>query len=108
MDNVEFTVQELASLTRELRYLLSKANPNFHILNSASIDYRLFCADCQWPVIDCCTNWDWDKIKPLPEGAPSDWFYYCSNKACKNHQGEGVFQDRPDWVTRLANSKVQL
>ena len=27
-----------------------------------------------------------------------DWWYYCSNKGCKNHEGEGVFQGTPKWI----------
>lgn len=27
-----------------------------------------------------------------------DWFMYCANKECENHEGEGYFQVYPDWV----------
>ena len=55
----------------------------------ASIIPDASCADCSWPVIDCCCNDEWGDW---------DWWQYCSNKGCKNHAGEGVFQDSPPWV----------
>ncbi len=50
------------------------------------------CRDCGWPIIDMCCN---DQIPPYDEW---DWWQYCSNKSCKNHFGEGVFQNTPDFI----------
>lgn len=53
------------------------------------------CKDCGWPVIHACCNDDFQKHK---DAKTWDWWLYCSNKGCKNHEGEGVFQDWPDWI----------
>ena len=54
------------------------------------------CRECEWPIIDVCCNGSFKKFRNAAEW---DWWYYCSNKGCKNHNGEGVFQYDPDWVT---------
>lgn len=46
---------------------------------------------------DCCCNGDMKSYT----GGEVDYFYYCSNKKCKNHEGEGVFQDDPDWLADI-------
>jgi hypothetical protein len=66
--------------------------------NTASINMRLFCKDCGWPVVDCCCNDEFQNFKDANEW---DWWYYCSNKGCKNHDGEGIFQNVPDWVSHI-------
>lgn len=53
------------------------------------------CKDCGWPVVDACCNWG-----TCPDGQQWDWWQYCSNKMCKNHKGEGIFQDEPRWIER--------
>ena len=55
------------------------------------------CASCGWPVIHACCNDEFTKYKDAKE---FDYWYYCSNKGCVNHSGEGVFQDNPDWVQK--------
>ncbi|WP_426770820.1 hypothetical protein [Enterobacter cloacae complex sp. 363J6] len=30
-----------------------------------------------------------------------DWWIYCSNKTCKNHEGEGKFQNHIKFVERI-------
>jgi hypothetical protein len=50
------------------------------------------CRECGWPVVDACCN-----SSPAPWDG-WDWWYYCSNKGCRNHVGEGVFQETPEWV----------
>lgn len=53
------------------------------------------CSECGWPVIHACVNWDTDKFQ---ESHESDWWGYCSNKACKNHTGEDWFDERPAFI----------
>lgn len=60
--------------------------------DSASILEGVHCNDCGWPIIDVCCNWEYSK--------GWDWWYYCSNKGCKNHLGEGIFQNTPDWIIK--------
>ena len=59
-------------------------------------DYE--CKDCGWPVIFACCNHPFTIFKDAPT---HDWWLYCSDKGCKNHDGEGIFQDIPDWVKVL-------
>jgi len=63
--------------------------------NTASISGKIFCKDCGWPVIHACCN---DEFRNFKDAYQWDWWYYCSNKGCQNHDGEGVFQNDPDWV----------
>lgn len=53
------------------------------------------CKDCGWPVVYTLNNGGMGIKEPY---ANWDWWYYCSNKTCQNHEGEGVFQDNIDWV----------
>lgn len=53
---------------------------------------KCWCKECGWPVIDACCNWDYEKSKGW------DWWVYCSNKSCKNHEGEGSFQNDIEWI----------
>ena len=58
----------------------------------ATILQKYYCGDCGWPIVDACCNFDYK------DSLEWDWWYYCSNKSCKNHDGEGVFQVDPEWV----------
>lgn len=58
---------------------------------SADILTNVHCKDCGWPVIEC--------VNGLWMGT-WDWWDYCSNKDCINHEGEGVFQDIVKWIER--------
>lgn len=64
---------------------------------SASILKNHHCKNCGWPIITTCVN---DEMLQFVEtqGESWDWWQYCSNKGCKNHKGEGVFQNTPDWI----------
>ncbi len=62
---------------------------------TSSMPEHLYCKDCGWPVVDSvCT----DEFEDFKDATEWDWWYYCSNKGCENHDGEGVFQDTPDWL----------
>lgn len=54
-----------------------------------------FCVSCNWPIVFACCN---DSFREFKDAAEWDWWVYCSNKGCKNHDGEGIFQDLPVWV----------
>lgn len=64
--------------------------------DNARIDGRRHCRDCNWPIVFICCN--------IPEKPYSewDWWLYCSKPTCKNHVGEGVFQDTPTWCVVTA------
>lgn len=51
---------------------------------------HIHCKNCGWPIIHVCCNWD-TNLFPVSEG--SDWWGYCSNKTCKNHEGEAWHQN---------------
>jgi hypothetical protein len=61
-------------------------------VNNTAILKNAECVDCGWAIIDICCN---GQDEPF---ALWDWWWYCSNKSCKNHFGEGVFQNIPDFV----------
>lgn len=65
--------------------------------NTAKMLTDVCCSDCGWPIIDVCCNDEFVKHKDAIEW---DWWQYCSNKGCKNHDGEGVFQNNPTWINR--------
>lgn len=44
------------------------------------------CFNCSWPIVSTLNNDDMGKITPY---AHDDYWYYCSNKTCKNHEGKG-------------------
>lgn len=56
---------------------------------------KVHCSDCGWPIISACCNHPFTLYKDSDKW---DWWFYCSNKSCKNHDGEGVFQNNPEWV----------
>lgn len=63
--------------------------------NTAILVENSCCAICGWPVIVACCN---DEFKDFKDAAEYDRWYYCSNKGCKNHTGEGSCQETPDFV----------
>jgi len=64
-------------------------------VNSASIWENVHCIKCGWPVIHACCN---DEFRGYKNADIYDWWAYCSNKGCENHEGEGIFQDTPEWI----------
>jgi hypothetical protein len=60
--------------------------------NNISILKNCRCKDCGWPIIDACCN---GQDFPFDQW---DWWQYCSNMSCKNHFGEGVFQNEPEFI----------
>ncbi|ENZ79612.1 hypothetical protein M3795_16810 [Ralstonia pickettii] len=66
-----------------------KAKP----LNTASIAPNLFCNSCGWPIIHACCN---DEMSNEPWG--TDYWGYCSNKGCVNHDGQAWDQDGLDFA----------
>jgi hypothetical protein len=59
------------------------------------------CKQCGWPIISACCNdefADWGPPGSFEYAKNYDWWLYCSNKGCINHEGEGVFQNRPEWI----------
>lgn len=70
---------------------MTKIKPTASILKNA------YCKACNWPIIDVVCN---DEMSSGVYGK-WDWWQYCSNKGCKNHVGEGVFQNDPEFVSYL-------
>lgn len=63
--------------------------------NSSFMD-SVFCIECGWNVIWTCCN---GGMSELPYGE-FDYWYYCSNKSCVNHSGEGSYscQEFPRFI----------
>ena len=72
-----------------------KPAPVFAKRNTADLVSEARCRECHWPVIHVCVNWDTSKF---PQSEDWDWWGYCSNKACEHHEGEGWFQDTPEFI----------
>lgn len=51
------------------------------------------CVACRWKIIDCLCN---DEMSTGVWGEAEYWAY-CSNKGCKNHEGEAYHQFDPEW-----------
>ena len=65
-----------------------------------SVDSDVFCRDCGWVVLLMNCN------EPFPSYVDThnwDWWVYCSNKGCPNHEGEGIYQEDPKWIHRRNN-----
>jgi hypothetical protein len=62
---------------------------------TAQIRSGWHCRDCGWPIIDACCN---DSFNDFKDAEEWDWWMYCSNKGCANHEGTGVFQVWPNWI----------
>lgn len=63
-------------------------------LNTITILQGFHCKDCGWPIIDACCN---DEFCNFKDASKWDWWVYCSNKGCVNHEGNGIFQEDPSW-----------
>lgn len=65
--------------------------------DTITIMKKAYCRNCGWPIISVCCNGSFQNFKDAKNW---DWWAYCSNKGCKNHDGEGVSQDDPEWIER--------
>jgi len=65
---------------------------------SAYIIENEHCKECGWPIVHTCCNDEMHDFAEQETGELWDWWLYCSNKGCKNHKGEGVFQNWPEWA----------
>lgn len=68
-----------------------KTNDTAHVLEG------YHCKDCGWPIIDACCN---DSFETFKDAADWEWWRYCSNKGCANHEGEGIFMSPLSWVIK--------
>jgi hypothetical protein len=92
------------SLTEEIEHIRNRQLTRYRSFGLASVANRPrhdaqilkdhYCKDCGWPVIFVCCN---DEMAVAAPYALWDWWYYCSNKACGRHSGDGVFQNAPEW-----------
>lgn len=65
--------------------------------------YDVFCDACGWHIIHACCN---DNFCDGLQGKECfDWWYYCSNKGCKNHIGEDG-HDLPSWCRPLISFDI--
>lgn len=71
-------------------------NNDYHY--SAAIVKDTYCKDCRFPIVFVCCNSTMQDFAIKQSGSMWDWWYYCSNKGCKNHIGEGIWQNTPDWI----------
>lgn len=62
---------------------------------NASILENCSCKACKWPVVSILCNDNCATTEPYSDW---DWWVYCSNPVCINHNGEGKFQQDIDWI----------
>ena len=56
----------------------------------------VFCSNCGWPLISACCNDQMQLVHPN-----YDYWVYCSNQGCQNHEGEAFGQDvTPSFLKR--------
>jgi len=60
-----------------------------------------YCKDCGWPIVKAMCNDEFQNFKNADE---EDYWVYCSNKGCKNHDGVGVYYKWPEWY--ISNPKI--
>lgn len=54
-----------------------------------TITLRQPCKLCGWPMLSACNNDGFDSGLP-EEKKGYDWYKYCTNKGCKNHEAKGI------------------
>ena len=66
---------------------------------NASILYDAYCSACKWPVISVVCN---DGMSITPPFKDNDYWAYCSNKTCQNHEGKSNnLGDEPEFIVRI-------
>ena len=66
--------------------------------DQAMIEVGYKCRDCGYPIVFALCN---DPFSQFKDAAKYDYWHYCSNKMCKNHDGHGFFscKEYPEFVT---------
>lgn len=63
--------------------------------HDVSVMSGYYCNGCGYLVLDVINNFDVETFRDW------DYFCYCANKGCENHNGEGYFQSLPDFVSKF-------
>jgi hypothetical protein len=74
-------------------------SPFYPHIKNASILKDHVCANCEWPIVFVLSNDGFTEFKPGLED--SDYYVYCSNKNCCNHEGSDYGQQHPPWVKTI-------
>lgn len=53
------------------------------------------CSECAGSVVGICNNTALEKFEF------DDWIAYCTNKECVNHEGQGYFQELPNFMVKV-------
>jgi len=56
------------------------------------------CRACGSPVSEYASNEDLKRVRPEADAEGWDWWVACDNEDCKNHYGEGQFQNDIEWM----------
>lgn len=71
-------------------------------MSDISIWDECICTSCGWPVLVACCNGEFEDFVSSKGEYPCDWYIYCPNKGCKNHEGEPMYKEgqgiMPKWV----------
>lgn len=60
------------------------------------------CKTCGWSVVTA----ECGDAMGVGKWGEWDWWVYCSNKGCSNHEGEGLFQDMPQWIDEDSDGTI--
>lgn len=63
--------------------------------------HKHYCKECSWPVVVCLVNDDFGAFVQSQKTGVWDYWAYCSNKGCSNHNGEGFYQQDPPWALEI-------
>jgi hypothetical protein len=55
------------------------------------------CSECAWPIVHAVCADEFDTFK---DAIDWDLWMYCSNKGCKNHEGQGFHFQWPTWCVK--------
>jgi len=69
---------------------------------TASLPSDMYCKNCGWPIVSACCN---DEFRNFKDAGTQDYWAYCSNKGCVNHDGEGWLEYDPDWMGRIPGAE---
>lgn len=62
---------------------------------AAWVNENIVCKKCRWPIVTALTNEEMDNYKGEKH---ADYWTYCANKTCSNHEGEGHCTNLPKWT----------
>ncbi len=92
IDQVSKDLMKKKEIKEEIKGEFTKGKEH---VATASMVKGAYCKKCGWPVVESCCN---DEFKGFKDAKERDFWRYCSNKGCVNHDGGGMSQDMLKWI----------